>query len=378
MLRAEMAAQPAANSHDIAPADSGLASLDSERTALMSPAILIMVAVVEIRGVEMSVNCSKFWLIFVVIASMFALSLVSVSCNQGGESDDSSGVSTGAAKSPGAITDKDAIAIVNGKAISRAKFDARVEGELAMYKSGGMEATDEIKRDAKRSVFARMASDEMAFQKAQELGVAISSEAAKADVDKVVERMGGEDAVLAFLGNMGGTIKTIDEFVEWKRIELSRDALIEKIGEKVTVDKDALKKQFDELMAEYEKNRNEGKPAVMPGGSVEEFIERMTFQAKLVEFDKYMDGALSTAKVELFDPDLEGAIQEFIDSEGAMGGGSPHGDMPGMGNPHGGMPNPHGGESGDGSSSDSGGAGGEAGSGEGAGTQKDPLATHGT
>jgi len=320
------------------------------------------------EGVFMSVNLGKLSISNIVLVAAVVFSLVLCACNQPGDEGDSS-VSAGGAKKPN-VDKKLAIAAVNGVAIPRARFDARVEGEFAMYKSGGMELTDEVKRQAKRQTFARIASDEVACQKAEELGVAVSVEAAKADVDKVVERMGGQEAVMAFLGSMGGTIKTMDDFVDWKRVELTRDALIQKVGEKATVDKEALKKQFDELMAEYEKNRNEGKPAVMPGGSFDEFVERQLLQAKLVEFDKYMDGALTTAKVEVYDPDLEGAIEEFVkngDTMGAGMGGSPHGGMGGgTANPHGGMPGMGGG------SPHGGGGGSDSGEGDG----KDPLSSH--
>ncbi len=281
-------------------------------------------------------------LVVIVLTIVFLLA----SCNEGSESENG-GASAGAARDAGksgAQLSGDAIGTIEGKSISKAVFDSKVEVELSMYAGGGVEVTDEMRRGTKRSVFARMASDELVMLKAEELGVALSKEEAKADVDKVVERMGGEDAVLAFLGGMGGGIKTIDEFVAWKRAELSREALIDKVGGEVEIDEAALKAEFDKLMADYETARNAGKPAIMPGGSFEEFVERRKLQERLVKFDEFIDAALTTAKVVVTDPDLEGAIDEFVKlsfDQTATGmnphGGGMGGSMHGIGNPHGGM-----------------------------------------
>jgi len=283
-----------------------------------------------------------------LIITVVGLSLLlAAGCNQpedNGNGANSGGVSA-SHRTPGDLPEN-TIALVEGVPISKDRLDAKVANELAMYEGSGIEIDDKMKYNLKREAFARMASDLIAIQKAEELGVAASLDDATANANEVAERMGGEDAVLAYLGQMGGTIKTMDDFIEWRRLEMSREALIEKIGEDVTVDEESLKAKFDELMAEFEKSRDEDKPAFLPAKSFEEFVEREKLQARLVKYDKYMDGALTTAKLEIFDPELEGAIEDFLKADAEdfkmpMPGMSAHGNA--GGNPHGGMSgNPHG------------------------------------
>ncbi|MEP0814166.1 MAG: SurA N-terminal domain-containing protein [bacterium] len=249
------------------------------------------------------------------------------------------------------------VAVVEGIQILSGELDARTERELNDLANAGMTVTEEMKVQTRREQFAKMVVGVVIDVQAKKLGVESTDEQVDAEVKQIIGKFGGEEELLAALGSMGMAhgIGSIEEFKKWKKSDLNKVALIEKVGADVTVDEAALKLQFAQLMKEYEASRDAGKPAFLPAGSEEEFIERELMQKRLVKFDKFIDEALLAAEVKILSPDLEGAIEEYAKSEppkpnphgggpmSAHGGGGmpdPHGGG-GMANPHGGMPPGH-------------------------------------
>lgn len=279
------------------------------------------------------------------ILTFFALAALTLSgCPEGSGGEGGYGAKAGGKPQSAKIAAK-----VDGIEIFASDLDSRLQAELASLSTSGMEVSDEMKRDFKRLAFAVTATEKLAIQKAVEMGVVATNEEAKAECDVIAEKMGGEEDLMAYLGNMPGhKIGSMDEFIEWKRNEITRQRLIDKIGEDVEIDEAELKSEFDALIDQYEKDRDAGRQALFPAGSFEEFLAREYAQRKLIKFDQFMDGALASAKVEIIDPELEGAIDDFIAgklhkpamlppaSHGGMGGMNPHGGEMGGANPHGG------------------------------------------
>ena len=221
-----------------------------------------------------------------------------------------------------------------------------------------MQITEEMKASIRRDEFARVVADVVIAQQAKALGVEVSDEELDAEVARIVEKIGGEDKLIQMIGQMGSShrVTTIGEFKEWKRSDLNRVALIEKVGADVKIDEQAARDEFFKLVNKYEEDRDAGRQAVMPAGSAEEYIERMKQQARLVAFDKFINNAMGAAKIEILDESLKGAVEDYLNrpaGEPAAGGGMAgmpmgmHGSgaanpqESGLTNPHGSMPPGH-------------------------------------
>lgn len=284
----------------------------------------------------------------VLIAFIAIAALILAGCPEGESTGSGGGAVTGGKSRDGAKL----AANVDGIPIYASDIDTRIQAEMASLSGSSLEIDDELKRDLKRLAFAVVAAEKLALQKAAELEVNATTEEAKAECDLIAEKMGGQEALMAYVGNMPGhKIGSMEEFIEWKRTEITRQRLIDKIGEDVVVDEAALKVEFDKLIKQFEADRDAGKQAFFPAGSFEEFLAREVAQRKLVKFDQFVEGALASAKVEIKDPELEGAIEDYIAGKldkpamlppaghggmgEGMGGMSPHGSMGGT-SPHGG------------------------------------------
>lgn len=139
------------------------------------------------------------------------------------------------------------VAKINGVDIQMGPLMKKVMDVIG-EKYGGTEVTAEIAQSIRKDAFERLAVEELAWQRAQVLGITIDEDKINARVDALRARAGGEDAFKNSLAHQNKSVNDLKE--EIRRFMAVKAALSKEVDSKTVVDE-------KEVNTIYQENKND-------------------------------------------------------------------------------------------------------------------------
>ena len=135
------------------------------------------------------------------------------------------------------------VALVNGAEIKMGALMSTVMNVI-MLKYGGQEVTSEIAKQIRQEALERLATEELAYQRAEVLGITISPEQVNSRIDSLALKAGGEEA---FKNSLIKQNKTLEQLKEETHRYLSIKAVIEReVNSMATINREDVEKIYQE------------------------------------------------------------------------------------------------------------------------------------
>lgn len=140
------------------------------------------------------------------------------------------------------------VARVNGADITMGPLMSSVM-DVKMQKYGGKEVTKEIARNIRQEALEQITLEELAWQKAQALGVSKNDEEVNARVRALIAGAGGEEAFKKNLIAQNKTLETLKQDIQ-RYIAIRKTIKIE-IDDKVVVDEKEINQLYEETKEQF-------------------------------------------------------------------------------------------------------------------------------
>jgi len=140
------------------------------------------------------------------------------------------------------------VALVNGAEIKMGALMTNVM-DVIMRKYGGQEVTSEIARRIREEAMERLATEELAYQRAMALGITISPDDINAYITTLKANAGGEEAFTKDLKRKNKTLATLEE--EVRRFMAVEAAITQEIDNKVVIEDNEVEKIYQDNRAQF-------------------------------------------------------------------------------------------------------------------------------
>lgn len=142
------------------------------------------------------------------------------------------------------LSGKKVVAKVNGEKITNADFQAQLKQAKQMTSQQGLDIDEE---KLKTRVLDQMTGNILIKQKAKEAGISVEKNEVKAEINKVKETLGGEDAFKKQLENANLTQEDLEELT---KEQLLREKYVKtQVSEdELEVSEEEVKNYFDQMM----------------------------------------------------------------------------------------------------------------------------------
>lgn len=148
----------------------------------------------------------------------------------------------------GGLSDKDAVARVNGEGIAKTAFEQAVQRNLERYRGQAQQLPPGIEDRIKQSVLRRLIDDEIVAQKGKALGIAVTPQELDEKFGEQKKRFRTEQAFEDYLKRSKNTEAQMKDDL---RTNMLRDRVVESMSGAIEVTDDEVQKYYDENIARF-------------------------------------------------------------------------------------------------------------------------------
>ncbi|MEK7706020.1 MAG: peptidylprolyl isomerase [Myxococcota bacterium] len=148
----------------------------------------------------------------------------------------------------GGLSDKDAVARVNGEGIAKTIFEQAVQRNLERYRGQAQQLPPGIEDRIKQSVLRRLIDDEIVAQKAKTIGIAVTPQELDEKFAEQKKRFRTDQAFADYLKRSKNTEEQMKDDL---RTNLLRDRVVENMSGAMEVTDEEVQKYYDENIARF-------------------------------------------------------------------------------------------------------------------------------